>query len=140
MADTFAFATFEDVQRGFEKPIPLAVQPLVTEFLVRASTRLRLPRPSLKARFEAATDPDDAFRLFVRDITIDASEVKLRNPGGFSHENAGVFSISRYEDYAKGRIRFDPLDLADLDDILDTERNKLATGPVRTPIPCYRLP
>lgn len=136
----FAFATWDDVQRGFEKPIPIAVQPLVTEFLVRASTRLRLPRPTLKARFEAATDPDDAFRMFVRDMTIDASEVKLRNPGGFSHENAGVFSISRYEDYAKGRIRFDPEDLALLDDLLDAERNAVATGPVRMPIPEYRLP
>lgn len=136
----YSFATADDLSKGFEKPIPDAVKPLVTEFLVRASTRLRLPRPTLRAKFDAITDEDDAFKLFVKDMVIDASEVKLRNPGGFSHENAGVFSISRYEDYAKGRIRFDPEDLAMLDDLLDKGRNQIATGPVRTPVPEYRLP
>ena len=70
----------------------------------------------------------------------DAAERKFRNPAGFSHENAGIFSISRWEDFAKGRIDFDPEDLALLDGLLESTAKERILGPIRMVVPEYRLP
>lgn len=140
----FAYADVGDVQRGFEKPIPTIHQPKVTEFLVRASTRLdvmvqfRTGVP-LRPRWESEAE-DSSFRLFVKDMVTDAAERKFRNPGGLSHENAGIFSISRYEDFSKGRITFDPEDLAMLDSMLESTRHERHHGPIRSAIPTHRWP
>ena len=143
MADV-AYASVEDVQRGFEKPIPDVHKPKVTEFLGRASTRLSVMvqfRTGMSLRTRWDSEPEDSeFRLFVRDIVTDAAERKFRNPGGFSHENAGVFSISRYEDFAKGRITFDPEDLAMLDSMLESRKHDRVLGPIRTRTPVVRWP
>lgn len=138
-SDPTAFAEMSDVQAGFEKPIPVSLHPKVDLFLARASRRLRLIKPKLGA---ALTNPDAPADLagFVKDMVVDAAERKLRNPGGFSHENAGVFSVSRYEDFAKGRITFDPEDLALLDGYIDETFGELARGPIKSVIPVWRRP
>ena len=64
----------------------------------------------------------------------------MRNPGGFSHENAGVFSVSRYEDFAKGRITFDPEDLLLLDGYIDETFGEIVRGPIKSVIPGWRRP
>lgn len=138
-ADPTAFAEAADVQAGFEKPIPTALYPKVDEFLARASRRLRMMKPKLDA---ALANPDAPVVLagFVKDMVVDAGERKMRNPGGFSHENAGVFSVSRYEDFAKGRITFDPEDLALLDGYIDETFGEIVRGPVKSVIPGWRRP
>jgi hypothetical protein len=143
MAD-FAYATFADVQEGYEKPIPGSLTPKVEKFLSRASTRLSVVVKSrtgieLRPKWEAEDDESD-LKLFVRDMVSDAAERKFRNPAGFSHENAGIFSISRWEDFAKGRIDFDPEDLALLDGLLESTAKERILGPIRMVVPEYRLP
>ena len=133
------FAVAADVQAGFEKPIPAPFLDIVTVFLRRASTRLCVKVSGLAEAY-AEADEESILREFVKDIVVDAAERKIRNPGGFSHENAGIFSVSRYEDFAKGRITFDPEDLADLEDMLDEERGRLAVGPIRTSVPGWNRP
>ncbi len=137
MAD--AYATWDDVQKGFEKPIPTALQPKVDEFLARASRRLRLIRPKLEAALGAAADDSD-LTLFVQDMVIEAGEAKLRNFGGFSSESAGVFSVTRDDFWAKGRIKFDPADLEILDGKIDETFGATVRGPIRMHIPEWRQP
>ena len=133
------YGTVEDVQRGFEKPIPPTLAPKVTEFLTRASRRLRMMKPKLPvALLEAG--PGSDLPGFVRDMVVDAAERKLRNPGGFSSENAGVFSVTRYDDFAKGRITFDPEDLALLDQYIDETLGAIVRGPIRIGLPAWRIP
>lgn len=137
----FTFAVCADLQKGFEKPIPQVNQAIVDEFLRRASTRLMVILPGLKVAWEEDdTDPDSVLRTFVRDMVVDAAERKVRNPGGFSHENAGIFSVSRYEDFSKGRIDFNPEDLALLEGMLDTGKNHVFRGPIQTRIPHWNRP
>lgn len=137
MAD--AYATWQDVQEGFEKPIPTALQSKVDEFLARASRRLRLMKPKLTAAL-SATDVDSDLAGFVKDIVIEAGEAKLRNFGGFTSESAGVFSVTRDDFWAKGRIKFDPVDLALLDEHIDATFGATVTGPIKMPIPAWRQP
>lgn len=140
-SDPTALAEASDVQAGFEKPIPASLIPKLDVFLARASRRLRMIKPKLQAYLDALEDPDESdFAKFVKDMVIDAAERKLRNPGGFSHENAGVFSVSRYDDFAKGRITFDPEDLALIDETIDATFGELATGPFKSYIPAWRRP
>jgi hypothetical protein len=134
-----AYATWEDVQKGFEKPIPAINQPVVTEFLVRASRRLRMMKGKLAAAL-VTEGPESDLAGFVKDMVVDAAERKLRNPGGFSHENAGVFSISRYDDFAKGRITFDPTDLALIDEYIDETLDRVVRGPIKIGLPAWRIP
>lgn len=138
MAGT-VYATWQDVQDGFEKPIPPSVQPKVDEFLERASRRLRILRKQLQPALDQA-GPDSDLSGFVKDMVVDAAERKLRNPGGFSHENAGVFSVSRYEDFSKGRIDFNPEDLALLDQHIDDTFGAVVRGPIRSHITGWRFP
>lgn len=138
-SDPTAFAEVSDVQAGFEKPIPTSLHPKVDLFLARASRRLRLLKPKLGAALVSPDAPAD-LTGFVKDMVVDAAERKLRNPGGFSHENAGVFSVSRYEDFAKGRITFDPEDLALLDGYIDETFGELVRGPIKSVIPVWRRP
>ena len=138
MADT-AYATWEDVQKGFEKPIPAINQPVVDEFLVRASRRLRMTKSKLAAALATAGEESD-LAGFIKDIVVDAAERKMRNPGGFSHENAGVFSISRYDDFAKGRITFDPQDLLLIDQYVDETLDAVVRGPIKISLPAWRIP
>ncbi|WNM69938.1 head-to-tail adaptor [Rhodococcus phage GuyFagieri] len=133
------YGTWTDVQEGFEKPIPASLQPKVDVFLARASRRLRIKKPKLAAAL-AAAPADSDLAGFVKDMVVDAAERKLRNPGGFSHENAGVFSVSRYDDFAKGRITFDPEDLATLDELIDGTFGSVIRGPVKIGIPAWRRP
>jgi len=134
-----AYATWEDVQKGFEKPIPAINQPVVTEFLIRASRRLRMMKGKLAAAL-VTEGPESDLAGFVKDMVVDAAERKLRNPGGFSHENAGVFSISRYDDFAKGRITFDPQDLALIDEYIDETLDRVVRGPIKIGLPAWRIP
>lgn len=138
-SDPTAFAEVSDVQAGFEKPIPASLHPKVDLFLARASRRLRLLKPKLPAALESPTAPED-LAGFVKDMVVDAAERKLRNPGGFSHENAGVFSVSRYEDFARGRITFDPEDLLLLDGYIDETFGEMVRGPIKSVIPGWRRP
>lgn len=139
MANDTAYATWEDVQKGFEKPIPAINQPVVTEFLIRASRRLRMVKPKLASALVAEGTESD-LAGFVKDMVVDAAERKLRNPGGFSHENAGVFSVSRYDDFAKGRITFDPQDLALIDEYIDETLDRVVRGPIKIGLPAWRIP
>lgn len=140
MADNdTAYATWEDVQKGFEKPIPAINQPVVTEFLIRASRRLRMMKGKLAAAL-VTEGPESDLAGFVKDMVVDAAERKLRNPGGFSHENAGVFSVSRYDDFAKGRITFDPTDLALIDEYIDETLDRVVRGPIKIGLPAWRIP
>jgi hypothetical protein len=134
-----AYATWEDVQKGFEKPIPAINQPVVTEFLIRASRRLRMMKGKLAAAL-VTEGPESDLAGFVKDMVVDAAERKLRNPGGFSHENAGVFSVSRYDDFAKGRITFDPTDLALIDEYIDETLDRVVRGPIKIGLPAWRIP
>lgn len=136
----FTFAVCADLQAGFEKPIPPINQPIVDEFLRRASTRLMVKVSGLKAAWDVDEDPDSVLRQFVKDMVVDAAERKVRNPGGFSHENAGIFSVSRYEDFAKGRISFDPEDLAELEELLQTDKNAVFRGPISSLPPSWQRP
>jgi len=138
MAGT-VYATWQDVQNGFEKPIPPSLHPKVDEFLERASRRLRMLKPKLAGALEQS-GPESDLRGFVKDMVVDAAERKLRNPGGYSHENAGVFSISRYEDFSKGRIDFNPEDLALLDEHIDEFAGATIRGPIRSQITGWRFP
>lgn len=155
MADMPALATFADVQRGFEKPIPSAFQPKVEEFLARASRRLHMLvgdklQPALdKAAAEAGFDPSrpdgpgnwaPTVYGFARDMVVQAAENKLRNFGGFSSESAGVFSVTREDYWAKGRITFDPDDLLLLQSAIDESFNETILGPIQTRVPNYRMP
>lgn len=137
MAD--AYATWQNVQDGFEKPIPAALQPKVEEFLVRASRRLRMMKPKLVAALAAADEGSD-LAGFVKDMVVEAGEAKLRNFGGFTSESAGVFSVTRDDFWAKGRIKFDPVDLALLDEHIDATFGATVTGPIKMPIPAWRQP
>ncbi|UTN91395.1 head-to-tail adaptor [Gordonia phage Outis] len=149
-----ALATFEDVQSGYEKPIPASLKPKVEKFLDRASLRLHFMVPKLdaalaKAYAESDYDPsapagDDnempRVPAFVRDMVVQAAENKLRNFGGFSSESAGVFSVTREDYWAKGRISFDPEDLTLLRGEIDEAFGAYRMGPIRSHVPCTRLP
>ena len=136
----FTFADYADLQAGFEKPIPVANQPIVDEFLRRASTLLIVKvGTTLQSSWDDA-EPDSVLRTFVKDMVVDAAERKIRNPGGFSHENAGIFSVSRYDDFAKGRITFNPEDLKDLEELLETGKNAVHRGPISTKPPAWQRP
>lgn len=134
-----AYATWEDVQQGLEKPIPTALQPKVDVFLGRASRRLRLIRPKLEPIL-AAADPEGDLALFVKDMVMEAAEAKLRNFGGLSSESAGVFAVTRDEFWAKGRIKFDPADLDLLDEHIDATLSEVVRGPVHMHVPAWRQP
>ena len=143
MAD-FSYAVTADVQAGYEKPIPASLTPKVDTFLARASNRLSVMVRTasgidLRQRWEAE-DVESDLRVFVRNMVADSAERKFRNPGGFSHENAGIFSISRWDDYAKGRIDFDPADLELLYGLLEAEQRETIRGPIHMAVPAYRLP
>lgn len=139
MATNDPYAVCADVQKGFEKPIPASLQPKVDEFLLRASRRLRMMKPKLAGALEnAATDSD--LPGFVKDIVVEAAERKLRNFGGFSSESAGVFSVTRYDQFATGRISFDEDDLALLDEYLDDTLGAVVRGPVKIGLPSWRIP
>lgn len=133
-----AYATWQDVQSGFEKPIPVGLQPKVDEFLARASRRLRVTKKLVGGAM--ISEPDSDLALFVKDMVVEAGEMKLRNFGGFTSESAGVFSVTRYEDFAKGKIRFDPEDLALLDEMLDDKFGEKARGPIKISLPAWRIP
>lgn len=135
-----AYATWQDVQNGLEKPIPTALQPKVTEFLGRASRRLRMIRPKLAPALINLDPVTDDLPLFVKDMVVEAAEAKLRNFGGLSSESAGVFAVTRDEFWAKGRIKFDPADLAILDEHIDATMGELARGPVHMHVPTWRQP
>ncbi len=138
-ADALAFADSADVQAGFERPIPARFISVIDVFLGRASRRLRLLKPTLVTALAEAGDDSDLAQ-FVRDMVVDAAERKFRNPSGHSHEAAGVFSISRYDDFAKGRITFDPEDLKLLDGYIDSTLGQLVRGPIKIPLPSWRVP
>lgn len=152
-----ALASVEDVQRGFEKPIPSSLQPKVTEFLVRASRRLhllvggaKLQNALDKALLEnpgydpSLPDADDneppVVYGFARDMVVQAAENKLRNFGGFSSESAGVFSVTREDYWARGRVTFEPEDLALLNKAIDDTFDEVIRGPIRSSIPSHRWP
>ncbi len=138
-ADALAFADSADVQAGFERPIPARFISVIDVFLGRASRRHRLLKPTLVTALAEAGDDSDLAQ-FVRDMVVDAAERKFRNPSGHSHEAAGVFSISRYDDFAKGRITFDPEDLKLLDGYIDSTLGQLVRGPIKIPLPSWRVP
>lgn len=149
-------ATFDHVQSGFEKPIPSSLKPKVEVFLGRASRRLsmivgetKLNAAIEKALAESDYDPqspedDDnvvpAVVGFARDMVVQAAEAKLRNFSGFSSESAGVFSVTRDDYWAKGRIVFDPEDLALLRGAIDETFDEVAVGPIFSAIPGHRWP
>lgn len=150
-----AIATFEDVQRGFEKPIPNSLKPKVDEFLGRASRRLHM---IVGAKLQTALDkaieesgynpsePEDEDNEapvvfgFARDMIVQAAENKLRNFGGYTSESAGVFSVTRDDYWGRGRITFEPEDLALLNKEIDDTFGETIMGPIRTPIPPHRWP
>ena len=141
MAD-FTYAVAQDVKSGYEKAIPASLEAVIDVFLSRASTRLEVlikiqSKIDLRPRWVAEPD-DSTLKCFVRDVVADAAERKFRNPAGFSHENAGIFSISRWEDYARGRIDFDPKDLDLIAGLLESEANELIRGPITSSVPEYR--
>jgi hypothetical protein len=138
-SDPSAYAEWKDVQAGFERPIHDRYHSIIDVFLARASRRLRILKSGLVAALRDVSEHSD-LALFVKDMVVDAAERKLRNPGGFSHEAAGVFSTSRYDDFAKGRITFDPEDLKLLDGYIDATFGEVVRGPVQIPIPAWRLP
>lgn len=150
-----AIATFDDVQRGFEKPIPNSLKPKVDEFLGRASRRLhmivgaKLQTALDKALDESGYDPEQPDSEtneppvvfgFARDMIVQAAENKLRNFGGYTSESAGVFSVTRDDYWGRGRITFEPEDLGLLNSAIDDTFGELLTGPIRSPIPCHRWP
>ncbi|AKJ72363.1 hypothetical protein AU099_gp20 [Gordonia phage GTE8] len=149
-----ALATFDHVQSGFEKPIPSSLKPKVEVFLGRASRRLHLVVPKLaaaidKALAESDYDPespeDETNEVpvvvgFARDMIVQAAENKLRNFSGYSSESAGVFSVTREDYWAKGRIVFEPEDLRLLNENIDETFGAVLTGPIRTSVPPHRWP
>ncbi|AYB69749.1 head-to-tail adaptor [Gordonia phage KidneyBean] len=149
-----ALATFEHVQSGFEKPIPTSLKPKVEVFLGRASRRLHLEAPKLAAAVEKAiaeSDYDPSVEEsetneiptivgFARDMLVQAAENKLRNFSGYSSESAGVFSVTRDDYWAKGRITFEPDDLRLLNENIDDTFGAVLTGPIRTSVPPHRWP
>lgn len=140
----FAYATVADVQRGLEKQIPTALDVVVTEFLERASNRLSVTMvqrgvPNLREQWEDSAEDSD-LRIFVRNIVADSAERRFRNPGGFSSENAGIFSVTRYDDFAKGKIAFDPDDLELLDGLVATTTAGREMGPINSRIPAWNRP
>ena len=134
-----SYATWQDVQKGFEKPIPASLGEKVDEFLARASRRLRMTRSLVGPAMEAA-DPESDLAGFVKDMVVEAAERKLRNFGGFSSESAGVFAVTRYDDFAKGKIRFDEDDLDLLDEYLDETLGRVVRGPIKIGLPAWRVP
>ncbi|AXH49766.1 head-to-tail adaptor [Gordonia phage Pleakley] len=150
-----ALATFDHVQRGFEKPIPNTLKPKVEEFLARASRRLhmivgaQLQTALDKAIIESNYDPeqpeDDDNVVphvvgFARDMVVQAAENKLRNFGGYTSESAGVFSVTRDDYWGRGRVTFEPEDLALLQQAIDDTFGETIRGPIRSPIPAHRWP
>ena len=140
----FAYATVADVQRGLEKQIPTALDVVVTEFLERASNRLSVTMTNrgavnLRAQWEESEEDSDLW-IFVRNLVADSAERRFRNPGGFSSENAGIFSVTRYDDFAKGKITFDPDDLDLLDGLLETTSGGREIGPINSRIPDWNRP
>jgi hypothetical protein len=141
MAD-FQYATFEDVKSGYEKAIPASLEGAINTFLSRASTRLEVlikiqTKVDLRARFVAEAD-GSTLKNFVRDLVADSAERKFRNPAGFSHENAGIFSVSRWEDFARGRIDFDQKDLDLIAGLIESDANETILGPITTSVPAHR--
>ncbi|AXH50311.1 head-to-tail adaptor [Gordonia phage Emianna] len=149
-----ALATFEHVQSGFEKPIPTSLKPKVEVFLGRASRRLHLLVPKLAAAVEKALAESDynpsaeesetneipTIVGFARDMIVQAAENKLRNFSGYSSESAGVFSVTREDWWAKGRVDFAPEDLRILNENIDDTFGAVLTGPIRTSVPPHRWP
>ena len=150
-----ALATFDDVQRGFEKPIPSSLKPKVEEFLARASRRLHMiVGPQLQTALDKEIadsgydpeEPEDEENPvpnvvgFVRDMVVQAAENKLRNFSGFTSESAGVFSVTRDDYWGRGRISFEPEDLALLQEAIDDTFGETIRGPIASRIPCHRWP
>lgn len=151
-----ALATFEDVQRGFEKPIPTSLKTKVEEFLARASRRLylivgsdKLQKAIDKALEESDYDPsqppsdDNEIPVvlgFARDMVVQAAENKLRNFSGYTSESAGVFSVTRDDYWGRGRVTFEPEDLALLNSAIDDTFGEVIRGPIRSSVPAHRWP
>lgn len=138
----FTYAVTQDVKSGYEKAIPASLEAVINVFLSRASTRLEVlikiqTKIDLRTRWLAEED-GSTLKNFVRDIVADAAERKFRNPAGFSHENAGIFSVSRWEDYARGRIDFDQKDLDLIAGLLESDANETILGPITTSVPAHR--
>lgn len=150
-----ALATVQHVQSGFEKPIPSTLQPKVTEFLARASRRLhmivgtQLQTALDKAIVEGNYDPEQPDSDtnvvpnvvgFARDMVVQAAENKLRNFGGFTSESAGVFSVTRDDYWGRGRVTFEPEDLALLQQAIDDTFGETIRGPIHSHVPAHRWP
>lgn len=112
MPEPRVYASLEDVQAAYEHTIPAGGEVRVERLVEQASVRLRRRVPNLNARIDAGKDEDLA--ALARGVVVDAVLRVIRNPNGYSAEQAGEFSYRIDRAVSSGRLTFPDDDLADL--------------------------
>jgi hypothetical protein len=94
-----AYATVEDVQKRFDRPMTLEEEALATQLLDDAETRIRVRVRDLDAR---VADPE--YLKLVVLVEANAVLRVLRNPEGYRSEADGDYSYSRLLAVASGLL------------------------------------
>lgn len=129
------YADFTDVQQaayGLDIPSDSATQLSIEALIAKAEKRLLARVPSIPARIEAGTLDIMLVQGVVEDVVIRL----IRNPQGFSSEQAGEFSYRIDRLVASGRIEITDDDVADL---LPKAAHR-GFGSMRLDVPAWRLP
>lgn len=105
-----AYATFEDVEVRFFRPLTEEEQPLVEQRLQDAENKIRRRIPDLDSKI--VDDPD--FESVVIQVCCDAVIRLVRNPEGYIQETDGnyAYQLSMYN--ADGRLTILPEEWIDL--------------------------
>lgn len=127
------FATVDDVQAVYEQEIPAGARKRVDLLLRKAQARLLARVPSIRARLDAGSLEPVLVRGALEDIVLRV----LRNPNGYSMEQAGEFAYRIDRAVASGRIQITDEDVAPL---LPPAARRPA-GSIRVSVPArQRLP
>lgn len=127
------YATFQDVvDAGYGMDIPVEATAAVEALIGKAELRLLARVPTIPARILDGTLDTDLVRGAVEDIVLRV----IRNPNGYSSEQAGEFSYRIDRAVASGRIEITPDDVQDL---LPVSRAR-GIGSFRVGVPSWRLP
>lgn len=105
-----AFATVQDVEVRFHRPLTASERALVEARLEDAEDKIRAKLRDLPARLTA--DPD-LIRVVVR-VCVDAVIRLVRNPEGYVQETDGNYTYMLSQEYASSRLLITPDEWADL--------------------------
>lgn len=127
------YADFSDIQlAAYGLDLPGSAQQSVEAIIAKAEARLLARVPSIPERVESGELGTDLVRGVVEDIVIRL----IRNPQGFSSEQAGDFSYRIDRLAASGVVQVTDDDVKDL----LPKGSVRSFGTVRLGVPAWRLP